>query len=404
MNNPFARMIRPQPTGATIVLFKEAASLGAASAMAAETAHAPRNSVSLSALSTVPLDTREVVVIEELHAAIIPPAVESAALSSLSAGEDVAEARPEFYLFTQQEFQDTTEATWGIQAVSAFTSTLTGRDIKVAILDTGFDLTHPDFAGRPIVAQSFVPGESVQDLQGHGTHCAGTAVGSLIPGVPRYGVAPEALLHVGKVLNNAGSGEERWILAGMKWAIDNRCDVISMSLGGPVPEGGSPSLLYERMGQLALESNCLIIAAAGNDSSRAFGHVAPVSMPANASTIMAVAALTPQLTVASFSNGGLNPGGGEVNVAGPGVNVMSSVPMPRRYRSISGTSMACPHVAGVAALIAQSNPALRGQALWDELLRARDIGLPPEDVGAGLVQAPQPVLSDAAAADSVPAE
>lgn len=104
---------------------------------------------------------------------------------------------------------------------------------------------------------------------------------------------------------------------------------------------------------------------------------------------MAVGAVDSAMDVASFSCGGINGNGGEVNICAPGVNVLSSVPMPRRYMRLPGTSMATPHVAGVAALLAQSNPDLRGRALWDALRQtAKDIGLQMRDGGAGLVQAP----------------
>jgi subtilisin family serine protease len=107
--------------------------------------------------------------------------------------------------------------------------------VKVAVLDTGLDLGHPDFAGRQITAQSFVQGEQVQDGHGHGTHCIGTACGPRTPGrLPRYGIAYQAQIFAGKVLSNAGSGGDGGILAGIDWAIRNGCAVVSMSLGSPV--------------------------------------------------------------------------------------------------------------------------------------------------------------------------
>ena len=269
-------------------------------------------------------------------------------------------------------------------------SPYTGKDIKMAVLDTGFDFEHPDFTGRSITEESFVPGEETQDGQGHGTHCIGTAAGPVAGAEhPRYGVAPEAEIFAGKVLNNSGSGAESWILAGMEWAIENECEVISMSLGRPTQPGEQPDPLYEAVGTAALENNCLIIAAAGNDSARQFGFIAPVGAPANSQSIMAVGAVDNNMKIADFSCGGINGNGGEINICAPGVDVFSSVPIPKRYDRFPGTSMATPHVAGVAALLAQSDSNLRGEALWDALRRtALDIGLPLQDGGAGFVQAP----------------
>jgi subtilisin len=270
-------------------------------------------------------------------------------------------------------------ATWGLLATRAVSSRFSGRGIKVTVLDTGFDFRHPDFAGRPVVQRSFISGQPSQDGHGHGTHCTGTACGPRTPsGVPRYGIGYEALIHIGKVLSNSGSGTSAGVLAGMNWAVANRCTIISLSLGGP----GGPYDYYTEAGRRALAAGCLIIAAAGNASARP-GRIAPVIAPANSPTIMSVAALDERLQVARFSCGG------KVDIAAPGVNVFSALPMPRRHGTMSGTSMATPHVAGVAALWAQSNPRLRGQELRTVLVRtARRLPFPPSDVGAGLVQAP----------------
>jgi len=285
-------------------------------------------------------------------------------------------------------FADTATATWGLQATRVLSSRFTGRGIRVAVLDTGLDLRHPDFAGRTINTQSFIPGESVQDGNGHGTHVIGTSCGSRRPGIgPRYGIAHEAEIFAGKVLSNAGSGSDGGILAGIDWAIRTRCQVVSMSLGRAVNIGERPTQNYEMAGRRALQAGTLIVAAAGNDSSRPF-MISPVSSPANAATIVAVAAVDSNLAIATFSNRGINPAGGEINLAGPGVDVLSSWPMPRRLRSISGTSMATPHVAGIAALLAQEFPSARGVQLYRELRRrVRRLTLPSADVGNGLVEA-----------------
>ncbi|MDX2043294.1 MAG: S8 family serine peptidase [Acidobacteriota bacterium] len=279
--------------------------------------------------------------------------------------------------------------TWGLQLTNASGSQFTGKGIKVAVLDTGLDLGHPDFAGRKITSQSFIANETGQDGNGHGTHCIGTACGSLKPKkLPRYGVAYEAEIFAGKVLSNRGSGADGGILAGIDWAITNGCVVISMSLGAEVLPGEGYSQIYENVAKRALSAGSLIVAAAGNESERP-ARIAPVGHPANCPSILAVAAIDKKLRIASFSCGGINPDGGGVDIAGPGVDVRSSVPRNKLYRELSGTSMATPHVAGIAALFAQSDPALRGFALWAALIaHAKRLNLPSRDVGMGLVQAP----------------
>jgi subtilisin family serine protease len=279
--------------------------------------------------------------------------------------------------------------TWGLQVTGASASRSSGEGIRVAVLDTGIDELHPDFAGRSIESCSFVLGQAVQDSHGHGTHCIGTACGPQQPNrLPRYGAASGAEIYVGKVLSNQGSGGDGGILAGMNWAISNGCQVISMSLGAPVQPGQRYSLVYELVGRRAFWRGALIVAAAGNESERP-AIIAPVGHPANCPSIMAVAALDVPLGVARFSCGGINPGGGQVDIAGPGVDVQSSWPRPTLYRRISGTSMATPHVAGIAALYAEAFPEARGRGLWALLIQnARRLTLPSRDVGIGLVQAP----------------
>jgi subtilisin family serine protease len=288
-------------------------------------------------------------------------------------------------------------ATWGLQATKVVDTPYSGLGIKVAVLDTGLDLNHPDFAGRTITSQSFISGEAVQDQNGHGTHCIGTACGPKTPStLPRYGIAYNAEIFAGKVLSNRGSGADGGLIAGIEWAIGKGCQVISMSLGAPTRPGDTYSQVYEQIGQRVLRQGTLIIAAAGNESDRSSGQVNPVGHPANAPSLMAVAALDAELQVSFFSNRSINPNGGQVDIAGPGGNaeraplpqIYSTWPMPTRYRSISGTSMATPHVAGIAALYAEAT-GQTGQALWGLLMRdAQRLLLPSADVGVGLVQAP----------------
>lgn len=299
-----------------------------------------------------------------------------------------AKAEPDGDDLAGAGFGDNALTTWGIEATRAATSTRSGVGVRVAVLDTGHALDHPDYAGRPVVSRSFVQGQAVQDGHGHGTHVVGTACGPRVPpgGSRRYGVATDAAILVGKVLSNQGSGSDSSILAGINWAVANGARVISMSLGASVRQ---ISLAYEVVGQRALRAGALIVAAAGNNANRAAGNVGFVGMPANSPSIMAVGAVDANLRVANFSARSNWVPGGKIDIAAPGVAVYSSWPMPTRYHTISGTSMATPHVSGVAALVSEATGA-RGVHLWARLIQtARPLRLPSVDVGAGLVQAPR---------------
>ena len=286
----------------------------------------------------------------------------------------------------QPELEDEAQAmvlgaTWGLTACKVPPSPRTGAGIRVAVLDTGFDFgrrppagfIHPDFVGRPIVTKTFV-GQPIWDTHGHGTHVTGTACGPKAPAgtTPRYGIGYRAPIFVGKVL--VPPGPQAAVLAGIEWAIANKCPVINMSLGVQIT---SPHPAYTAAGRAALNNGCLIIAAAGNQASN-------TGQPANSPTIMSVASLDPNLKPSAFSNFG------KIDIAGPGRDVFSSWLRPPRYNVISGTSMAAPHVAGCAALWAESSPSLRGINLWRKLqTTAKKLPpLPPMRVGAGLVQAP----------------
>lgn len=283
---------------------------------------------------------------------------------------------------------DESQATWGLQVTRTLESCLTGQGSRIAILDTGIATKHPDFVDRPLTTATFVVGQDVEDGHGHGTHCAGTACGPIRPSsLPRYGIAGGASVYVGKVLSNSGSGTDSSILAGLNWALSNNCHVASMSLGAPTQIGDPYSPIYEEVGKRALQQGMLIVAAAGNSSARP-DSVAPVNRPANSPSILAVAALDRDLTVAPFSCAGLNADGGQVDIAGPGVDVFSAAPGSPGHRRLSGTSMATPHVAGILGLMHEACPNASAAELQSQLMRlARRLASPSTDVGAGLIQA-----------------
>jgi len=264
-------------------------------------------------------------------------------------------------------------ATWGLIACKVPPSPRSGAGVKVAVLDSLMDLGHPDFAHRTIVTQGFA-GPVTGPPNAHATHIVGTACGPKAPpgAIPRYGIGYKTLIHLGVVLTSSGSGSTATVLAGMNWAVANRCPVILIAIGSASPVQAA----YTAAGAAALNKGCLMIAAAGASGG-------PTGAPANSPTIMAVASLDQTLTPSAFSNVG------KIDIAAPGRDIFSSVPRPVKYGVQSGTSQAAAHVAGCAALWAETSPALRGMNLWKKLqATAKHLPFPPARVGAGLVQAP----------------
>lgn len=284
-----------------------------------------------------------------------------------------------------------TDMEWGLKTIGIQNTQDTGKGVDICVLDTGFDVNHPDFTNRMIEGKSFVSGEEWNtDLNGHGTHCAGTAAGDKrLDTGKRYGVAPDANLKIAKVFGKSGTGTTSAIVDAIDWAITKKYRVISMSLGAPVEINEPPSHIFEMVGKKALDQNCLIISASGNDSNRP-SMPRPVSSPANSKSIMAVAAVDEQLQVAKFSNAGINAAdGGEVNICAPGVSILSAYPKHKNnYAFKSGTSMATPHVSGLAALYMQAFPNLKAKQIWNKLEgHAKKIeNAKYRDLGNGLAQ------------------
>jgi subtilisin family serine protease len=284
-------------------------------------------------------------------------------------------------------YKDTSSATWGVHAVGAVAVRATGKGVKLAVLDTGFDFTHPDFSGRTIHRKSFVGTRAAKDNEGHGTHIAGIAGGDRKGrDGARYGLASGARLYVGKILDDNGEGTDGVTLAGIEWALGKGCQIITMSFGAPVGVGDPCSEVFEQVARIAMASRCLLIAASGNESERATGKpmIAAVNHPANCPSIMAVGALTPVLGVADYSCAGTGEAGGQVDIAAPGDNILSAKP-GGGYRRESGTSMATAFVAGVAALLWEQYPSAGAGDIWARLTQqAWRLSLPAADIGAGL--------------------
>jgi subtilisin family serine protease len=269
----------------------------------------------------------------------------------------------------------------------------TGKGVKVAVLDTGLDFDHPDFINRPNIGNEHhnnVDGETIEDENGHGTHVAGTIAGPIQSnGDRRYGVAPDAELLICKVLDKHSNGVyDSKIIEAIEWAAQKGARVISMSLGSPREVGDDYASAYENIASILLEDDgVLIVAASGNFSSRTM-FTKPVGNPAACPSLMAVGGVRKTKTVSTQSACTMDSIG-IVDIAAPGVKVYSAF-AGGGYAQLTGTSQATPHVAGVAALLIQSDPTLKGTALWKKLKQSA-LTLPgqtAEDVGAGLVQAP----------------
>ena len=261
-----------------------------------------------------------------------------------------------------------------IGAPEVWKSGYDGKGVDVAVLDTGVDTGHPDLAGKIAETQSFVPGETVQDGHGHGTHVASTIVGSgAASDGKRKGVAPGAELRVGKVLDNTGHGQDSWIIAGMEWAAKSGAKIVSMSLGGDAT--GPSDILSETVDKLSESTGTLFVIAAGNSGP----SEQTVGTPGIADSALTVGAVDKSDKLASFSSRGPRAGDYAVKpeITAPGVGITAAraagtsmpggTPVDDYYTTASGTSMATPHVAGAAALVAQAHPDWTGQQIKQAL-------------------------------------
>ncbi|WP_326659233.1 S8 family serine peptidase [Streptomyces canus] len=241
-----------------------------------------------------------------------------------------------------------------------------GKGVEVAVLDTGVDAGHPDLAGKIAEARSFVPDEAVQDGHGHGTHVASTIVGSgAASDGKRKGVAPGAELLVGKVLDNTGHGQDSWIIAGMEWAARSGAKIVSMSLGGTA--SGPSDVLSETVDELSASTGTLFVIAAGNSGP----SEQTIGTPGIADSALTVGAVDKSDKLASFSSRGPRIGDFAVKpeITAPGAAITAAraagttmgTPVDDYYTTSSGTSMATPHVAGAAALVAEAHPDWTGQ-------------------------------------------
>jgi subtilisin family serine protease len=284
-----------------------------------------------------------------------------------------------------------------IGAPQAWAAGYTGQGVTVAVLDTGIDRSHPDLAGAVTAAQDFTGSESgTADKFGHGTHVAGIITGSGAASGGRYvGVAPDAKLLNGKVLDDNGYGEESTIIAGIDWAVAQGARIVNLSLSGDSFDDGTDPL-DEAVDRQSQDSGTLFVVAAGNAGPRS----GQISSPAAADAALTVGAVDKQDALADFSSRGPRPGDAAVkpDITAPGVDIVSALAagsviaasepvVDGQYVSLSGTSMATPHVAGSAALLAGEHPQWTGTQLKAVLMGSAKpgTGLTVYQQGAGRV-------------------
>ena len=263
------------------------------------------------------------------------------------------------------------EIPWGIKRVNASAAwpVVTGEGVKVAVIDTGIDYAHPDLhdnyaGGYNVIVSTALP----LDDHGHGTHVAGI-IAAIRDFKGVVGVAPKARIYGVKVLDNSGSGQISWIIAGIEWAVDNKMKIINMSLGA-----SSAVDSFARAIAAADKAGVTIICAAGNTSGA-------VTYPAKYPQSIAVSASDASDKIASFSSRG-----SEIDFIAPGVSIYSTY-YGSSYATMSGTSMAAPHVAGLAALAA-SLGANTPSKVKDSLAKAAvSLNLQASEQGAGLIDA-----------------
>ncbi|MEV5541052.1 S8 family serine peptidase [Saccharopolyspora shandongensis] len=300
---------------------------------------------------------------------------------------------------------DLKESVPQIGAPEAWAAGYDGSGIKVAVLDTGIDASHPDLVDQIDDKVSFAPDEDTSDVNGHGTHVASTIVGTGAASDGTYkGVAPGADLIVGKVLGNDGYGQDSWVLAGMQWAAESGADVVSMSLSDPTLSDGTDPMAVA-VDTLSAQYGTLFVIASGNAGPQSIGT------PSSAASALTVGAVDKQDRLASFSSTGplVRSGALKPDITAPGVDITAARSQQMTtgtgpYRTISGTSMATPHVSGAAAILAQRHPDWSGAQLKEALMssaKGLDAGYTAYEVGAGRVDVAAAVRENVRATGSV---
>lgn len=335
------------------------------------------------------------------------PAEEAAQFATSGAEADLTSSVERLWLDAPVH-ADLHESVAQIGAPTAWEAGIDGSGVTVAVLDTGVDADHPDLAGQVTLQEDFSGSGNLIDHVGHGTHVAATAAGTGdgSDGL-RKGVAPGALIISGKVLGDDGNGATSGVIAGMEWAVAQDADVINMSLGGGPTDGTDP--LSQALNTLSEDSDSLFVVAAGNDGPAS----STIGSPGSADAALTVGAVDRDESLAEFSSRGprLNDLAVKPDLTAPGVGIVAAradgtamgSPVDDLYTAANGTSMATPHVAGAAALLAAQHPDWDGEQLKDALTStaATNPDLTAYEQGGGRVDLSRAVTQELTATGSV---
>ncbi|MEU6010666.1 S8 family serine peptidase [Streptomyces sp. NPDC047453] len=297
------------------------------------------------------------------------------------------------------------KSTKQVHADQAWAAGYDGKGTKVAVLDTGVDAEHPDLKGRIAEAKNFTDSDDTDDHHGHGTHTTSTVGGTgAASDGKKKGVAPETTLLSGKVLNDWGEGATSWIIAGMQWAVDQKADVVSMSLGNPSELDCSDPMSQATQELAQSAKDTLFVIAAGNSGP---GNNT-VSSPGCVPEVLTVGAVDRDDSTAYFSSRSpvqrthtLKP-----EIAAPGVAISAAAAGGRgvyAYQSMSGTSMATPHVAGAAAIVKQRHPDWTAQQIKAALISSAKTDIPGDvrETGGGRLDVKAAIDQTVLGADAV---